>query len=261
MKYWALGVAVVLAFTAWIVQQPAVAADEADANVANPTTLEIPKGSEKLMAMLQQAAPTLPIDSVFPAEIPGFYGVELTNSTVLYGSADGRFFYYGGDLYETGSGLVNWTEIRRSGKRKRLMDAVPVGDLVVFSPTGPARTYVNIFTDVDCGYCRKLHQEMADYNALGIEVRYLAYPRAGLGTPTAAKIISAWCADDRNAAMTALKAGQPIPMVECENPVANQYELGRQVGVGGTPAIVTADGRLLPGYLPPAALAAEIGLE
>ncbi len=252
MKYWVIGVTLLAALSTWLLQQTAVAADG---------MLKIPAGSEKLMASLKRHAPSLPIESVYGAEVPGFFGVELKNNTILYGSADGKFVYYGGDLYEMGAGLVNVTENRRAGKRKRLMDAVPVEDMVVFSPSSPARAYVSIFTDVDCGYCRKLHQEIADYNALGIEVRYLAYPRAGLGTPTAAKIISAWCAEDRNAAMTALKAGQTVPMANCDNPVASQYELGQEVGVHGTPAIVTSDGRMLPGYMPAKALAAEIGLK
>ena len=98
-------------------------------------------------------------------------------------------------------------------------------------------------------------------NDLGIEVRYLAYPRSGLGTPSHAKIVSAWCAENPNEAMTALKSGLTIPMLDCDNPVAGQYDLGQQIGVTGTPDIVTADGRLLPGYMPAAALAEAIGLD
>lgn len=222
---------------------------------------DVPEGSDKLLESLDNHAPNLPIEEIYEAPLPGFYAVELAGGNVLYGSADGRFFYFGGDLYEMGEHLVNLTETRRAVKRKRLLDAVAMQDMVIFSPNGKARTHVNVFTDIDCGYCRKLHQEIAEINALGIEVRYLAYPRAGMGTPSAAKIITAWCADNPNEAMTALKAGQQVPMASCSNPVAEQIELGRQVGVNGTPAIVTADGRLLPGYMPAQDLAAAIGLE
>ncbi len=220
-----------------------------------------PAGSERLLGALNKHAPNLPIEDVYEAPLPGFIAVELAGGNVLYGSADGRYFYFGGDLYEMGAELVNLTEGRRATKRKRLLDAVPMEEMVVFSPAGTTRTHVSVFTDIDCGYCRKLHQEVAEINALGIEVRYLAYPRAGMGTPSAAKIITAWCADDRNDAMTALKAGEQVPMASCSNPVANQIELGRQVGVSGTPAIVTADGRLLPGYMPAQDLAEAIGLD
>ncbi len=220
-----------------------------------------PSGSERLLGALSKHAPNLPIEDVYEAPLPGFYAVELAGGNVLYGSADGQYFYFGGDLYEMGTELVNLTEGRRALKRKRLLDAVPMEEMVVFSPTGTTRTHVSVFTDIDCGYCRKLHQEVDQINALGIEVRYLAYPRAGMGTPSAEKIITAWCADNRNDAMTALKAGQQVPMASCSNPVANQIELGRQVGVSGTPAIVTADGRLLPGYMPAQDLAEAIGLD
>ena len=219
----------------------------------------LPAGSEQLMEKLQANLPGLPVEAVTTTPMTGFYAVELKGGQTLYGSADGKFLF-SGDMYQLGDEIVNLAEQRRVEKRRRLMGAEPVENMVVFSPTGETKTHINVFTDIDCGYCRKLHQEMADINALGIEVRYLAYPRAGLGTPSHAKIESAWCAKDPNEAMTALKSGLTIPSAECDNPTAQQYELGQQVGVSGTPAIITADGRLLPGYMPAATLAEEIGL-
>ena len=93
-----------------------------------------------------------------------------------------------------------------------------------------------------------------------MEVRYLAYPRAGIGSESYDRIVAAWCSEDRNAAITRLKSGDDIPMKSCANPVAQHYELGRQVGVTGTPAIVTEDGRLLPGFMPAEQLAKSIGI-
>ena len=219
-----------------------------------------PPGSEALQAQLAQTLPDLPIDGIYPTELDGFYYVELTNGQSLYGSKDGKYLF-SGDLYRVDGGLTNLAEERRSERRSELMAAVPMDDMIVFSPASETKTHINVFTDVDCGYCRKLHLEMADMNALGIEVRYLAYPRQGMGTQTHAKIVSAWCADDKREAITALKTGRDIPSKVCQNPVQDQYELGQQVGVTGTPAIVTADGRLLPGYMPAAALAEAIGLD
>ncbi|MEM9623526.1 MAG: DsbC family protein [Pseudomonadota bacterium] len=236
---------------------------EAASPVAGASVAEIkgPAGSETLLNRLRANIPNLPISAVTKAEIEGFFLVELSNGQLLYGSADGNHLF-SGDLYRmSDKGLINLAEARRAVKRKRLMDSQPVEDMVVFAPAGETKTHISIFTDVDCGYCRKLHQEMAQINALGIEVRYLAYPRAGLGTATYAKIVSAWCADNPNDAITALKSGLDIPSKQCSNPVAAQYELGQQVGVTGTPAIVTEDGRLLPGYMPAAQLAQAIGLE
>ncbi len=232
----------------------------AEQSAAASADLKAPAGSEKLISQLRKAIPDLPIEAVHEAELPGFYLLELSNGQTLYGSKSGNHLF-SGDLFSIRNGnVVNLAENHRAVKRKKLMDSLPMESMVVFSPAGQTKTHVSVFTDVDCGYCRKLHQEMAQINALGIEVRYLAYPRAGLGTPTYAKIVSAWCAENPNEAITALKSGLEIPSKQCANPVAEQYALGQQVGVTGTPAIVTADGRLLPGYMPAAQLAQAIGL-
>ncbi len=218
-----------------------------------------PAGSQKLVAALKQQAPDLPIEAVSKTPVTNIFAIDLRGGQTLYGTADGKHLF-SGDLYALQGGIVNLAEQKRAVKRRALLDAVPREDMVVFSPAGETKTHVSVFTDVDCGYCRKLHQEMADINALGIEVRYLAYPRAGLGTPTFTKIVSAWCAEEKNEAMTALKAGLSIPENDCDNPVVEQYQLGQAIGVTGTPAIVTADGRLLPGYMPAARLAEAVGL-
>ena len=186
--------------------------------------------------------------------------VEYGNGQLLYGSADGRHLLLG-DLLEFGAdGLVNRTEERRSLRRKDLLAGVDTGDMVIFSPKGEVKTSVVVFTDVDCGYCRKLHQEMDEINALGIEVRYLAFPRAGPGSRSFEKTVSAWCADDPHKAITELKRGNSVPDRTCPNPVAAQYELGVDLGVTGTPALVTEAGKMLPGYMPAAQLADALGL-
>jgi thiol:disulfide interchange protein DsbC len=119
---------------------------------------------------------------------------------------------------------------------------------------------ISVFTDVDCGYCRKLHLEVPELNARGIEVRYLAFPRQGTTSPSFDKLVSAWCAADRNDAITRLKRGETIPRKSCANPVERQYVLGHQMGVEGTPAIIFEDGSLHPGYAPAADLAKLLGL-
>ena len=168
---------------------------------------------------------------------------------------------FNGDLYELGdTEIVNLAENGRIQKRKTIMANIPSSELVVFSPEGDTKAFINVFTDVDCTYCRKLHLEVPRLNELGVEVRYLAYPRAGIGSRSYDKIVSAWCSDDPQLAITTLKAGQSIPDATCNNPVAAQFELGGEVGVTGTPAIVLEDGRLLPGYLPAEELADRIGI-
>lgn len=213
-----------------------------------------------LVTRLKALRPDIPIESVAQTPLPGIFQLNLSGGTVFYGTADGRYLF-AGDLYELGDDdLVNLAEQGRIGKRHELMAAVDPKDMVIFPASGQTKAVINVFTDVDCGYCRKLHQEVPRLNELGIEVRYLAYPRAGIGSRSYEKIVSAWCADDPNVAITALKLGKDIPDATCPNPVADQYELGQLVGVSGTPAIVLEDGRLLPGYMPADDLAAAIGI-
>jgi thiol:disulfide interchange protein DsbC len=210
-----------------------------------------------VVAKLKALRPDLPIESVSAGPLPGITVIELSGGTMLYATADGRHFF-AGDLYEIRDDkLVNLAETRRDAYRKQLIDAVPRADMAIFPATGAKKSTITVFTDVDCGFCRKLHQDVPELNARGVEVRYLAYPRQGIGSGAYDKMVSAWCAADRNDAITRLKRGENIAEQHCDNPVARQYELGQQLGVSGTPAIVFESGRLQPGYTPAAELARE----
>ena len=213
-----------------------------------------------LLARLKRIRPDIPINSVYPSPIPGILAMEVVGGGMIYGTEDGKFMI-AGDLYSIGDiELVNLAEQRRETVRKELMAEVNVDDAWVFKPTGATKAVVSVFTDVDCGYCRKLHAEVPRLNELGIEVRYLAFPRAGIGSSSYNTIVSAWCADDRGTALTDAKSGKNIAAKTCVNPVAQQYQLGQEVGVSGTPAIVTDSGKLLPGYMPADILAQTLGL-
>ena len=200
------------------------------------------------------------IKGVTPSEVPGLFEVA-TDIGVLYVTEDAKYLI-AGNVYEVkDGGLVNLSERKRAAERRKLFTSIDDKDLITFTPEGGARASVLIFTDTDCGYCRQLHGQMPNYLANGIEVRYLAYPRAGVGSPTYDRMVSAWCADDTREALTALKRGEGIPETYCENhPVGEQYELGQLAGIEGTPAIVLADGQMLPGYVPPDQLAEMLGL-
>jgi thiol:disulfide interchange protein DsbC len=221
-----------------------------------------PAGAARLLSRLEAARPDIAaqVIDVEPAPVPGLFVLSLPGGTMLYGTADGRHLI-AGDLYElTDAELVNLAEAERAQTRRRLIEAVPRRDMIVFSPAGPTKAVISVFTDVDCGYCQMLHREVPELNQLGIEVRYLGYPRGGLGSETHRKMTSAWCSKDPNDAITRLKAREAIPAASCDNPIAEHFELGAAVGVNGTPAIVLEDGRLLPGYVPAERLAAIIGL-
>lgn len=218
------------------------------------------RDDKAMLAPLQAIVPELKVTSIEKTPVEGIYQVDIEAGPTVYMSRDGKHFFQG-EFIEVGKEkLVNLGEKALEAARVDALAAVPLEEMIVFGPDQP-KAFVSVFTDVDCYYCQKLHQEVAALSDLGVQVRYLAYPRAGIGSQSYKKIASAWCADDPNAAITALKAGEDIDEDVCDgNPVPQQYELGGTLGVRGTPALITESGRLLPGYMPAEKLAKELGL-
>lgn len=215
----------------------------------------------RIIEKLSAARKDLTYSDFKPSPVKGVYQGLVNGEGVIYVTEDGEYFFPGDMIHVTADGFVNVTENQKNGLRKTLMADVSRDDMIVFSPKGEVKASVAVFTDVDCGYCQKLHQEVPKLNELGIEVKYLAYPRAGIGSPSYKKVVSAWCADDKQDALTKLKLREAIPELLCESsPVAKQFELGRKAGVTGTPALVLEDGTLVPGYMPADQLASRLGL-
>ncbi|MGH8044112.1 MAG: thioredoxin fold domain-containing protein [Stenotrophomonas sp.] len=190
-------------------------------------------------------------DYVGAAPFPGFREV-LVSGQVLYVSDDGRYL-----MQSQPYDIQNRTPASSAGLlsyRKALLDKVPRSERIVFAAPNPKHT-ITVFTDIECGYCRKLHQDLPELNRQGITVEYLAFPRMGPASQDFVDMISVWCAVDKRAALTAAKSGQAVKPKNCTSPVAMQYALGQQVGVSGTPAIFAAEGSQLGGYLTPAQLA------
>jgi thiol:disulfide interchange protein DsbC len=173
------------------------------------------------------------------------------NSDIVYVTANGEYLVQGQIMnIDT---RANLTDQAKSGIRLGLLTDLKQDEQITFAPE-QTKYDLLVFTDIDCGYCRKLHNQMAEYNQEGIAIHYMAFPRAGIGSDSYDKFVSVWCADDQKEALTLAKNGtDPVP-AKCPNPIADQYELGREVGVTGTPALVTTDGTLIPGYMPPAQL-------
>ena len=234
----------------------------AEAKVASASESSIPANTvEAALARIQKVRPDIQFGPVKESELEGFIKTSIVEGPPIYVTLDGSYFI-AGSIYEVGdTEIVDLAERELEQERKVQMASLRPEDMIVFSPEGEVKSAVYVFTDVDCYYCQKLHAEIDEINALGIEVRYLAYPRKGIGSDTYRKIASAWCADDPNEALTDLKAGRSIDDNVCQpNPVAAQYDLGGRVGVRGTPAMVTEDGRLMPGYRPAATLAGMLGI-
>ncbi len=204
---------------------------------------------------LKSLVPGLQIDKVRPAPFPGFVEM-LLGAQLVYVSEDGKYLL-DGRLIEIAT-RRDLSEAAKGEVRKTRLADVTSADRIVFPATGEKKHTITIFTDIDCGYCRQLHRQMAEYNDLGIEVDYLFFPRAGVQSNSFDKAVSVWCAADRNQALTAAKAGEDPAPKQCPNPIEMHFELGRELGVTGTPALVAEDGTLIPGYVPPASLLAQL---
>jgi len=190
--------------------------------------------------------PDLKVERIEPAPVSGLYEV-VVGPRLFYMSADGRYLLQGNILdLKTHE---NITESKLAKAKKSALDQVPEDKMVIFSPEHPKHT-ITVFTDIDCGYCRKLHRDIGDFMKEGIRVRYLFFPRAGLDSPSYHKAVTVWCSKDRKQALTDAKAGKELAPLTCDNPVQEHMLLGELMGVTGTPAIVLEDGRLLPGYVP-----------
>ncbi len=210
--------------------------------------------TDTLAQKLKKLIPQEP-KSITKSAIPGLYEANY-GMQIYYVSADGEYIV-DGNIIKIAT-TENITASAVTGTRKELLAAVPASQTINFPAKGDTKHVITVFTDIDCSYCRKLHNDMAGYNDLGIEVRYMMFPRAGLNSPSYNKAVSAWCADDKQAQLTSAKNLRPIVPLQCENPVAAQYKLGQEVGVRGTPAIVTSTGALLPGYRDPANMLVEL---
>jgi thiol:disulfide interchange protein DsbC len=192
-------------------------------------------------------APNAQSIAISETPIEGVLMVQI-NGDIVYATADGKYLIQGRVVnMETREDL---TESAKSEVRRELIAGVDTTKQIAFAPENPDYELM-VFTDIDCGYCRKLHAQMEEYNENGISVRYMAFPRAGIGSKSYEKAVSVWCAENQQEAMTAAKLGSDPDPAQCDNPIAEQYQLGQALGVTGTPALLTADGMLIPGYVPP----------
>lgn len=204
------------------------------------------EASQAIEAALKQAMPSLKPDSITLSKIPGLYEVVM-GPKLIYASADGKYVIQGSmiDL----AARQDVTEPRLMEARVGALGKVGADKMIVFKPK-KTKHNVYVFTDIDCGYCRKLHSEIEQYLDQGIEVRYLFYPRAGKGSDSWNKAVSVWCSKDRPSALTKAKKGETVDSKPCDNPVEQHMNLGTELGAQGTPMIVTQKGAVLPGYVP-----------
>lgn len=245
---------------------------------AQPTRLPAPEpviGSEsvspelaqKIFARLREARPDLNVSNLRESPMPNLYKIDL-NGQLAFVSGDGSFLI-AGEMYQVNPGhLVNLQEQERqeqelafAPKRAELLAALDKKDMIIYKPESEIKGHVYVFTDIDCPYCRKLHNQIPEMLSQGIEVRYLAFPRAGIRSRSAQKLETTWCSSDPQDTMTRYKTGQDVTLNVCDsNPVADQYMLGQEIGVRGTPAIVLESGQIIPGAVSTEMLTKEMGI-
>jgi thiol:disulfide interchange protein DsbC len=232
MRHISKGVSGVLLAFLFTVSVTALAADADFSNV------------EERIRMLAPQAKSIAISET---PIEGLLMVQI-GGDIVYATADGKYLVQGRvlDMHT----LEDLTEGAKAEIRRDLLATADMATQITFAPE-EAKYDLTVFTDIDCGYCRKLHAQINEYNQQGIAIHYMAFPRAGIGSHSYDKAVSVWCAGNQREAMTQAKLGAEPDPAQCDNPIEQQYELGRELGVTGTPSLLTADGQMIPGYVPP----------
>ena len=203
-----------------------------------------------VQAALKQYLPSIKPDTISESSVKGVYEV-VVGARLFYVSEDGRYLMQGSmiDL----KSREDLTEKRLGSARLEALNKIGLDNMIIFKPEH-SQHVAYVFTDIDCGYCRKLHSQIKDYLKEGIEIRYLFFPRAGEDSESFEKAVTVWCSRDRNAALTRAKSGENMARKTCKNPVGEHLALAMAMGAHGTPMIVTEKGKILPGYVPPSEL-------
>lgn len=212
---------------------------------------------------LTLAGEKVAVQQIEPAPMNGIYRVVLQSGEAFYADASGRFLVVG-DMYEnTPQGLINITERAQARERIALLKNINVHDTIVYKPAGKVSAVITVFTDGTCAYCRKLHEELPALTKAGVEVHYMAFPRKGPESDSARQLAQVLCSKQPTEALSAVMRGDSLSNdgQRCQGRVTQQFELGRQLGVRGTPAIFLEDGRLLSGYAPSERLLQQIGVK
>lgn len=246
-----------------------------DDQVPDPQNMESPQADSavpaevaaRIMRVLRDSRKDLSYTNLRVSPVPGIYKIDI-NKKMAFITASGEYLI-AGDMYQIKQGgMVNLQERERQAQeiafepeRAKLLNALAVDDMVVYTPESENKGYVYVFTDIDCGFCRRLHSQIEQFMEKGIEVRYLAFPRAGIQSKSAEKLATVWCSDKAQELMTRFKRGENLPVAACSShPIGEQYVLGQRIGVRGTPAIVLSTGKIIPGAVSPEYLAEQMGI-
>lgn len=237
----------------FVIMQMIATSASAQAGIDN----EIDQVEAKINKVLGNVSqPGTKIRAISETEFKDIYQVEIGSDVMYVFTQDDQVLL--GQLFDSKKN-INYSAEANKKRVGKLMSNLDTSKMIVFGPEDADR-YINVFTDVDCGYCRKLHTEVPTLNAAGLQVRYMAFPRSGIDSKTYHTMVSVWCSDDQKSALTEAKLGRYPEETSCSNPVSDQYSLGKEVGVAGTPTIITDTGETIPGYMPADALLTHLGI-
>ena len=223
---------------------------------AKTTADNDPAVAKALQANLKASGIEESIVSAVPTDMEGIYWVTAEGLPSFFTDKSGKHIIQGQIIAVGDAAPVDISAALVASTAQEALKAVDKKEMIIYPAKGETKAVIYAFTDADCGYCRKLHGEMDDINARGIEVRYLAWPRSEESVP---KMEAIWCSQDRNAAMNQAKMGADIQAPSCASPVREHMALGTKLGVRGTPAVFTESGEQVGGYLPAAQLAQAVG--
>lgn len=224
---------------------------------ANAMDVEDSNEIERVRAELVKMIPPAATADIVETDAKNVYRMEFQGSFAYVYTAGEHVLI--GELLNT-KDKINVGQVAQNERVAKVIKDVPTSKMIVFGPKN-AKRHITVFTDIDCGYCRKLHNEVTELTDAGVQVRYLAFPRAGVGSNSFNKYVSVWCNSDQQTALTTAKNGGSVASASCDNPISETYNLGQEVGVSGTPTIVFDDGTLTPGYLPAAELMRRMGVK
>ena len=218
---------------------------------AQPTTLAAtaataaPDTSVAASAMgsrLQALYPSTRFGAVNPTPWPGVFEVFM-GTNLAYVDQSGQYFLFG-HLYDM-KAQRDLTAERKDLLARVDFDALPLLDAMKEVRGNGARVLA-IFSDPDCPYCQKLETDLRSLT--NVTIYTFLMPLVSLHPAARTKAVSVWCAKDRTAAWhAAMWRGESIPQADCPHPVDRNVALGERLGINGTPTLIAADGRMLPG--------------
>lgn len=222
--------------------------------IALATHSALADDAAQIMDRLKATYPNTRIQEVRPSTLPGLFEVVMGDN-IAYTDATGRYFIFGHlfDMKEQ----VDMTAQRKLDTKKAEFPAAFLANAIKVVK-GDGSRKLAVFSDPDCPYCKRLEGELAKLD--NVTVYTFLYPLESLHPEAKTKAVSVWCARDRGKAWTDLMlTGQAPKLVACTNPLNDNLVLGSRLGVVGTPTLIAADGRVLPGAAPAAKIDQWLG--